>query len=191
MVADVDTTWSGIGSALWRLATHPEDRQHLVAQPELLPWAIEELLRAYAPVTMARIATEDIEVAGCSMSAGDRVLLSFSAANRDPSVFPDADKLVIDREVNRHVAFGAGIHRCAGSNLARMELLVALEEWLARIPDFRLDDSAQVTWAGGQVRGPALGPGPLSVIASRSTASRRPIRVEPAVEVVVVRTEIQ
>ncbi|MGO9559165.1 MAG: cytochrome P450 [Acidimicrobiales bacterium] len=154
LIAGVDTTWSGIGSALWHLATHPEDCKRLVAEPELMPSAVEELLRAYSPVTMARIAVNDIEVAGCPMRAGDRVLLSFSAANRDPSVFPDADKVVLDRELNRHVAFGSGIHRCAGSNLARMELRVALEEWLARIPEFRLDDSAEVTWAGGQVRGP-------------------------------------
>ena len=88
------------------------------------------------------------------MKAGDRVLLNFPAANRDPDAFPDADTVVIDREQNRHVAFGVGIHRCAGSNLARMELRVAIEEWLAAIPEFRLDDGAEVTWAGGQVRGP-------------------------------------
>ncbi len=63
--------------------------------------------------------------------------------------------MMLDRALNRHVAFGSGIHRCAGSNLARMELRVALEEWLARIPDFRLAEGAEVTWAGGQVRGPA------------------------------------
>lgn len=154
LIAGVDTTWSGIGAALWHLATHDDDRRRLVAEPELLPTAIEELLRAYSPVTMARIVTGDVEVSGCPMHEGDRVLLSFPAANRDPEAFPDADRVLIDRELNRHVAFGAGIHRCAGSNLARMELRVALEEWLAAIPEFRLDPSGQVTWAGGQVRGP-------------------------------------
>ncbi len=88
------------------------------------------------------------------MREGDRVLLNFPAANRDPEAFPQADVVQIDREINRHVAFGAGIHRCAGSNLARMEMRVALEEWLARIPEFHLDPDGQVTWAGGQVRGP-------------------------------------
>jgi len=154
LIAGVDTTWSGIGSALWHLATHAEDRRRLVAEPELMPFAIEELLRAYSPVTMARIVTEDVEFAGCPMHAGDKVLLSFPAANRDPSVFPDADKVIIDRQQNRHVAFGVGIHRCAGSNLARMELRVAVEEWLARIPEFELEEGGEVTWAGGQVRGP-------------------------------------
>ncbi len=154
LIAGVDTTWSGIGACLWHLASHPEDRKRLVAEPELLPIAIEEMLRAYAPVTMARVATGDVEINGCPIGEGDRVLLSFSAANRDPEVFPNADEVVIDRLKNRHVAFGVGIHRCAGSNLARMELRVALEEWLARIPEFHLEDGAEVTWAGGQVRGP-------------------------------------
>jgi hypothetical protein len=154
LIAGLDTTWSALGSMLWHLATHPDDTRRLVEQPELLPTAIEEMLRAYSPVTMARIVAEDTELRGCPMKEGDRVILNFPAANRDPSAFPDADKVIIDREINRHVAFGAGIHRCAGSNLARMELTVAIEEWLARIPTFRLEDGGQVTWAAGQVRGP-------------------------------------
>lgn len=154
LIAGVDTTWSAIGSALWHLATHDEDRRRLVADPSLMPTAIEELLRAYSPVTMARIVTKDVEFAGCPMHEGDRVLLNFAGANRDPEAFPDADTVQIDRQINRHVAFGAGIHRCAGSNLARMELRVATEEWLARIPEFHLDPASAVTWAGGQVRGP-------------------------------------
>ena len=154
LVAGVDTTWSGIGSALWHLATHPEDRERLIREPELIPTAVEEFLRAYSPVTMARIVAEDHEYKGCPMHAGDKVLLSFPAANRDPKVFPDADKVIIDRQHNRHVAFGAGIHRCAGSNLARMEMRVAIEEFLARVPDFGIDATRETTWAGGQVRGP-------------------------------------
>ncbi len=125
-----------------------------MAEPELLPTAIEEFLRAYAPVTMARRLSHDVEFQGCPMKAGDRILMNFPGANRDPKAFPDADKVIIDRKVNRHVAFGAGIHRCAGSNLARMELRVAIEEFLARIPEFELAEGGVVTWAGGQVRGP-------------------------------------
>ena len=154
LIAGIDTTWSGIGSSLWHLATHPEDRARLAAEPELIPTAIEEFLRAYSPVTMARIVTEDVEFRGCPMKAGDRVLLPFPAANRDPEAFPDADRVIIDRERNRHVAFGSGIHRCAGSNLARMELRVAVEEWMKTIPEFELDQSRPMQWAGGQVRGP-------------------------------------
>lgn len=154
LVAGIDTTWSAIGSSLWHLATHKEDRERLVAKPALMGTAVEELLRAYSPVTMARIVNTDTEVAGCPMRAGDRVLMAFPAANRDPEKFPDADRVVLDRAKNPHIAFGVGIHRCVGSNLARMEVRVALEEWLARIPDFWPADPASVTWAGGQVRGP-------------------------------------
>jgi cytochrome P450 len=158
LIAGVDTTWSAIGSSLWHLATHPDDRRRLVADPELMPTAIEEFLRAYAPVTMAREVTEDVEYAGCPMKAGDKVLMNFPAANRDPEAFEHPDVVELDRAHNRHVAFGSGIHRCAGSNLARMELQVALEEWLARIPEFSLAEGKEISWAGGQVRGPRVLP---------------------------------
>ena len=82
------------------------------------------------------------------------MFLPFPAANRDPEQFDDADRVVIDRAVNPHAAFGLGIHRCIGSNLARMEITVALQEWLKRIPEFRLDPAAKVTWSEGTVRGP-------------------------------------
>ena len=154
MIAGIDTTWSAIGSSLWHLATHDDDRRRLVAEPGLMDTAVEELLRAYSPVTMARVVTRDVEFRGCPMQEGDKLLLNFPAANRDPAAFDRADQVVLDRQENRHVAFGSGIHRCAGSNLARMELRVALEEWLARVPEFRLADGSEVTWAGGQVRGP-------------------------------------
>jgi cytochrome P450 len=154
LLAGIDTTWSSIGAALWHLATHPDDRRRLVEEPELIPTAVEELLRVYSPVTMGRLATEDVTVNGTTIPAGSRVLLNFPAANRDPEVFPDPDTVVLDRAHNRHVAFGIGIHRCAGSNLARMEMVVALSAFLERIPEFHLDDRAPVTWCGGQVRGP-------------------------------------
>ena len=154
LIAGIDTTWSAIGSSLWHLARTPEDRERLVAEPELIPTAVEEFLRAYAPVTMAREVMKETVVSGCPVKPGNMVLLSFPAANRDPAVFPDADKVVIDRKENRHAAFGLGIHRCVGSNLARMEMTVAIEEWLKRIPDFRLDPAGRVTWSEGTVRGP-------------------------------------
>jgi cytochrome P450 len=154
LIAGIDTTWSAIGASLWHLAKTPADRQRLVDEPDLLPVAMEELLRAYAPVTMARLVKHDHEFRGCPMKQDEWVLLPFPAANRDPDAFEDADQVVIDREVNRHAAFGLGIHRCAGSNLARMELRVALEVWLDRYPEFSLADPDAVTWSGGQVRGP-------------------------------------
>jgi cytochrome P450 len=154
LVAGIDTTWSSIGSALWHLAQHPEDRKRLINEPEIMPLAIEELLRAYSPVTMARVVASDVEYGGCPMKEGDRLLMNFPAGNRDPRVFDEPDRVILDRPKNPHIAFGVGIHRCAGSNLARMEMTVAIEEWLKRIPDFRLENPDTVTWAGGQVRGP-------------------------------------
>jgi cytochrome P450 len=158
LIAGVDTTWSAIGSSIWHLATHPEDQQRLRDEPELMALAVEELLRAYSPVTMARLVTEDVEYGGCPMKEGDKVLMNFPAANRDPEAFEDPHVVRLDRAHNRHVAFGSGIHRCAGSNLARMELQVALEEWLHRIPPFSLEEGKEITWAGGQVRGPRILP---------------------------------
>lgn len=154
MVAGIDTTWSAIGASLWHLGLHADDRRRLVAEPDLVPTAIEELLRAYAPVTMARMVATDVEFEGCSLKEGDWLLLPFPAANRDPAAFDRAGEVVIDRADNRHAAFGLGIHRCLGSNLARMELRVALEEWLARYPEWEVADPAAVRWSAGQVRGP-------------------------------------
>ncbi|MFG1708835.1 cytochrome P450 [Nonomuraea sp. M3C6] len=154
LIAGIDTTWSAIGASLWHLAKTPEHRERLVAERGLLPTAMEEFLRAYAPVTMARLVKEDMHWNGVDMKGDDWVLLPFPAANRDPAQFDRADEVIIDREVNRHAAFGLGIHRCVGSHLARMELRVALEVWLERIPSFTLADPSAVTWAASQVRGP-------------------------------------
>ena len=152
LIAGIDTTWSGIGSCIWHLAKTPQDRRRLVREPQIMPLAIEEFLRAYAPVTMAREVVKETSINGCTFKPGEMVLLSFPAACRDPEMFADADKVVIDRKENRHAAFGLGIHRCVGSNLARMEMTVAVEELLKRIPEFRLN--GEVTWSEGTVRGP-------------------------------------
>ena len=154
LVAGIDTTWSSIGSALWHLGTHADDRRRIAAEPNLFPTAIEEFLRFYSPVTMARKVTEEVKIGDAVFQPGDKVLMNFPAANRDPEVFDRAHEVVIDRERNRHIAFGVGIHRCAGSNLARMEMDVALRVWMERIPEFEVTDPDAVTWAGGQVRGP-------------------------------------
>jgi cytochrome P450 len=154
LIAGIDTTWSAIGAGLWHLAGHPEDQQRLRDDPALLPTAVEEVLRYYSPVTMARYVAADTEFKGCPMHEGDKVLLTFPAGNRDPEIFDDPDEFRIDRLHNRHFAFGSGIHRCLGSNLARMELRVALEAFLERIPPFTLDGDADPHWSGGQVRGP-------------------------------------
>ena len=152
LVAGIDTTWSAIGSALWHLGTHPDDLQRLVDEPDVMMFALEEFLRAYAPVTMARLVKEDYDFHGCPMKANDWVLLPFPAANRDPAQFDRATEFVIDRQENRHGAFGLGIHRCLGSNLARLELKVAVEEFVKRFPGFTVD--GDVAWSIGQIRGP-------------------------------------
>ena len=103
---------------------------------------------------MARKVSQDVELGGKQLHEGDWILLPFPSANRDPEFFENPNEVILDREKNRHAAFGLGIHRCLGSNLARMELTVALEEWLARVPEFELADPEAVLWSTGQVRGP-------------------------------------
>ncbi len=154
LLAGIDTTWSGLGSSFLHLATHPDDLARLVAEPELVPTATEEFLRAYAPVYVGRIATKDAEVGGCPVEAGEWVMLSFPAANRDPEVFDEPNEVRIDRQRNRHAAFGLGVHRCLGSNLARMEMNIAIEMLIERFPRFTLVDGADVRYSAGNVRGP-------------------------------------
>jgi cytochrome P450 len=154
MVAGIDTTWSGLGSSLLHLATHAEDRRRLVAEPDLISTATEEFLRAYSPVYVGRIASGSTEIKGCPVDEGEWVMLSFPAANRDPTVFDAPDEVRIDRKKNRHAAFGLGVHRCLGSNLARLEMNIAIEMWLDRYPVFSLIDAATVTFSPGNVRGP-------------------------------------
>lgn len=157
ILAGVDTTWSAIGSGLWHFGQHSEQVERLVSvdnDDALWTMASEEVLRFYAPVTMARKVIADTEVAGCPVHAGDQMLLTFPAANHDPEAFENPGEFQLDRAKNRHVAFGLGIHRCVGSNLARLELLVALQEWLRAFPNYALDESQETTWANGQIRGP-------------------------------------
>lgn len=157
ILAGVDTTWSAIGSGLWHFAQHNDEVQRLVAVDNddiLWTTASEEVLRYYAPVTMARKVIADTEVAGCPVHAGDQMLLTFPAANHDPAAFDDPEEFQLDRAKNRHVAFGMGIHRCVGSNLARLELLIALQEWLRAFPNYSLNPAVETTWANGQIRGP-------------------------------------
>lgn len=154
LIAGIDTTWSAIGASIWHLAGHPDQQAWLREDAERMPIALEELLRAFAPVTMARLVRDDMDWNGCPMKKDDWVLLPFPAANRDPEVFEDPDQVRLDRANNRHAAFGLGIHRCVGSHLARMELKVALEVWMERYGEFTLADADAVTWSHGQVRGP-------------------------------------
>ena len=157
LIAGIDTTWSSIGAAIWHLARTPKDRERLIADPSLMHNAVEEFLRAFAPVTMARLIAKDRDVGGCPFKAGETLLLPFPAANRDPEQFDRPNDVIIDREnAHRHAAFGMGIHRCIGMHLARAEIRIALTTLLARIPRFEL--AGDVTWARGPIRGPRVLP---------------------------------
>ena len=134
------TPWPGkLGYAFLHLAEHPEHRRLVTGQPDRIPAFVEEALRMYSIVTTNRIVTRDVEFAGCPMKAGDRVLWSIPAADRDPLAFPDADRFDVDRASNRHIAFASGPHRCLGSHLARLELRIAMEgSRHRRIPEYRV-----------------------------------------------------
>jgi cytochrome P450 len=138
----VDTTTNATGVTLVELARRPELRRRLVEDPTLIPMAIEEFLRMWAPFQgLARRVMADVEVGGCPMKEGDKVLMLWASANRDPDEFDNADELIIDRSPNRHLAFGLGPHRCLGAHFARAEIQVALEEVLRRLPDYEIEES--------------------------------------------------
>jgi hypothetical protein len=153
LIAGIDTTWSALGTMLWHLAAHEQDRRMLAADPAAIPAAVDELLRLYAPVTIGRVATTPTTLGDREIRPGERVILPWAAANRDPAVFDDPDRFIPGRPGGRHVAFGVGIHRCLGAHLAQLEIRVALEEWLHRIPEFTLTRD-QIEWTAGNTRGP-------------------------------------
>ncbi|MET0703167.1 MAG: cytochrome P450 [Mycobacterium sp.] len=150
-MAGLDTVSATLGWTFMHLAQHPDDRQKILDQPELIPTAVEEFVRAYAIVIAARKVTEDIEIQGCPFKAGDMVNVPLNAATRDDNAFRDALTVDIERKPNNHIAFGAGPHRCLGSHLARRELKIAVEEWHKRIPHYRIDPDAQLLESGGQL----------------------------------------
>jgi cytochrome P450 len=139
LTAGLDTVTDSL-TCFWAfLAQHPDHRCQLVERPEAIPAAVEELLRWETPVpAVVRWAREDRDVGEHPVGAGHLVMANLSSANLDPEVYPDALEVRFDREVNRHVAFGAGVHRCLGSHLARRELRIALAEWHRRIPEYSL-----------------------------------------------------
>ena len=153
LIAGIDTTWSALGAMLWHLATHPTDRRVLAADRTALPAAVDELLRLYAPVTIGRVVTAQATLGGRELRLGERVILPWAAANRDPEVFDHPDRFDLARDGRRHLAFGVGIHRCLGAHLALLEIRVAMDEWLRRIPEFTLACD-QVEWTAGNTRGP-------------------------------------
>lgn len=144
--AGLETTASAMSFAYHYLATNPGERDRLIGDPELLARAVEEFIRFAGSIHgIPRTVAKDVELSGCTFSPGESVIVNYAAANRDEQQFPDADRCVLDRRENRHLGFGAGVHRCLGSNLARLEFQIGLERVLSRMPDFTLakDDVAR------------------------------------------------
>jgi cytochrome P450 len=154
LVAGLDTVWSVLSNSLRHLATNKADRERLAREPELMPTAVEEFLRMFTPAAVGRITARPVVVNGTEIGEDETVLLAFPAANRDPEAFPEPNTVKLDRQPNRHVAFGYGPHRCVGAALARLELEVALTEWLAAIPEFELQEGAEIEYSVGQNWGP-------------------------------------
>lgn len=147
-LAGLDTTAWAIRSGIWYLAHNPDAQKKLRDDPSLIPMACEEFLRCLSPVQgMARTCLKDTVIRGQEIKKGERVVLVFGAGNRDEDVFPNPDTIDIERQENRHLGFGGGIHRCLGSNLGRRELVVGIEEFLKVIPEFRAVDPSQ-KWHG-------------------------------------------
>ncbi|MDT5042660.1 MAG: hypothetical protein QOE51_3645 [Actinoplanes sp.] len=158
LAAGHETTVSQIPNFVYVLLTNPEQLALLQSRPDLIPSAVEELMR-YVPLgaasSFARYATEDVELGGVRIRAGEPVIASLSSANRDDDVFADPDGLDLTREVNPHIGFGHGVHHCLGAQLARMELQVALGTLLTRLTGLSLAvDEKELDWKPGQlVRG--------------------------------------
>jgi cytochrome P450 len=146
--AGLDSVAGMLGYFFYHLATHPADRRRIAEQPDIIPAATEELLRAFSFIVTGRKAVRDTEIAGCPVPAGSMVQIVLKMSGRDESVYDGAGTVDLDREPGSHLAFGAGPHRCLGSHLARRELRVALEEWHRAIPDYRLGDGEPIVEFG-------------------------------------------
>lgn len=150
LLAGLDTVTATLDCMVSYLAQNPDRRRELIANPELVDSAVEELLRTETPVQVVpRVLAQDCDLRGQKMKKGDHVVFVIGAADTDPAEFEDATDVSFDRPTNRHLAFGGGPHRCLGSHLARMELRVALDEFHRRIPDYELAPGAVVNYSAG------------------------------------------
>lgn len=149
----ISTTTLVMACGMHHLATHPEDRERLLADPSLVPRAVEEFVRVFpAAVALGRRCTRDVEVAGRELHEGDWVMMLYGAASRDPEAVERAHEIDITREAVVHSAFGVGPHRCLGSNLARLELRCTFEEWLRRLPQFDVKNGTSPRFETGMIR---------------------------------------
>lgn len=153
MIAGLDTVQGALAHSMMYFATHPETRHQLAERPEILESAVEEMLRYEAAVTPARVVAQDVVLGGVQLQAGDRIMFPLGAVNRDPDAFPNPDEVDLTRDPNPHLAFGAGVHRCIGSHLARIELRVAFDKFHQRIPEYRLDPDDPPKMHLSQIKG--------------------------------------
>ncbi len=153
LIAGLHTVQGSLAWAIVHLVNNPEQRQSIVDDPDMIPTAVEEILRIEAAVVPGRRATRDVELGGVTIAEGEQLILMLCSANRDGEEFDEPDELDLTRKPNRHLAFGGGAHRCLGSHLARIELTIALEEIHRRIPDYQLVASDPPVFHASQVRG--------------------------------------
>jgi len=149
-LAGLDTVTASLDCMMARLALHPAEQRRLTDDPSVIPHAVEEMLRWETPVTaVVRVTTQDTELSGCPIAADEVVSVVLGSANTDERAWDEAEAVDVDRRVNKHLAFGGGVHRCLGSHLARMELRVVLEEWHARIPEYRVPEGVELDYSPG------------------------------------------
>jgi len=147
-LAGLDTVTASLDCMMARLALHPAEQRRLTDDPSVIPQAVEEMLRWETPVTaVVRVTTQDTELSGCPIAADQVVSVMLGSANTDERAWDKAESVDVDRRVNKHLAFGGGVHRCLGSHLARMELRVVLEEWHARIPEYRVPEGVELDYS--------------------------------------------
>jgi len=153
LLGGIHNTARFLSSAYWRLGWDVETRRYLMANPAGIPVAVDEMIRYYTPATLGRLCVADTEVGGITIKKDQMVYMWLPSANRDRSVFPHADTLILDRTPNRHLSLGVGIHRCIGAHLVRVETTVAITEFLKRIPEYTLNPAVKSEWQCGQVAG--------------------------------------
>jgi len=147
-LAGLDTVTASLDCMMARLALHPAEQRRLTDDPSVIPQAVEEMLRWETPVTaVVRVTTQDTELSGCPIAADQVVSVMLGSANTDERAWDEVESVNVDRRVNKHLAFGGGVHRCLGSHLARMELRVVLEEWHARIPEYRVPEGVELDYS--------------------------------------------
>jgi Cytochrome P450 len=149
LVAGLDTVVTALGWHFKYLAEHPEEQERLRRDPALIPAAVDEMLRAFSFTTLLRTAARDVELFGVKFKAGDKIVCPTVLGSRDADDYADPARVDFDRGAMRHLAFGFGQHICIGMHLARLELITAIECWLAEAPTFRIPNGYRPSWHGG------------------------------------------